>query len=96
VSGGLVEVTTAGIEKKDKKQPTKAEGDNTEKGLTPRSKIARLLQRLEDKLEEETPKASLGDFIRLVQLERELADEETPREIKVTWVEPRETSESEK
>jgi len=29
----------------------------------------------------------VGDFIRLLQLEKELA-EETPREIKVTWVEP--------
>ena len=30
-------------------------------------------------------KATLGDYIRLVQLRRELGDEE-PREIKVTWV----------
>ncbi len=90
-----MEVTTAEIEKKTKRQ-TKAEGDNTGRGLTPRTKIARLLERLEEKLGEETLKASLGDFIRLVQLERELADEETPREIKVTWVEPRATSESAK
>ena len=88
-----MEVTTAETEKTDKKT-TKAEGDDTGKSLTPRLKIARLLQRLEEKLEGETPKATLGDFIRLVQLEKELADEETPREIKVTWVEPGVTSES--
>jgi hypothetical protein len=91
VSGGLVEVTTAETNRKGKTKPIKAE-----KRLTPRLKIAKLLKRLEAKLEEETPKASLGDFIRLVQLEKELADEETPREIKVTWVEPRVTSESER
>jgi hypothetical protein len=96
VSGGLVAVTTAEIAKTDKKRQTKAEGEDTGRRLTPRLKIAKLLRKLEKKLEEETPKASLGDFIRLVQLEKELADEETPREIKVTWVEPRVTSESEK
>jgi len=43
----------------------------------------------EDHLEagERRTEADGGDFIRLLQLEKELA-EETPREIKVTWVEP--------
>ena len=35
-------------------------------------------------------KATLGDYIRLVQLQKELDDEE-PKEIKVTWVEPEKT-----
>lgn len=91
-----MEVTTAETEETDGKTKTKAEGDDTGRSLTPRLKIAKLLQRLEEKLAGETPKASLGDFIRLVQLEKELADEETPREIKVTWVESRVTSESAK
>jgi hypothetical protein len=96
VSGGLVAVTTAKTKTTDGEKKTKAEKDDTGTCLTPRLKVAKLLQRLEEKLEEETPKASLGDFIRLVQLEKELADEETPREIKVTWVEPGVTSESAK
>ena len=87
-------VTTAEIKNTDGTKTIKAEGDDTGRGLTPRLKIAKLLQKLEEKLETETPKASLGDFIQLVQLEKELADEETPREIKVTWVEPRMASES--
>ena len=62
--------------------------------VSPRMKITQLLKKVEEKLEEDTSKASLGDFIRLVQLERELADEETPREIRVRWVEPPMTSES--
>jgi hypothetical protein len=96
VSGGLVGVTTAETKRAGRSKQIKAEKDDTEGRLTPRVKIAKLLERLEQKLETDTPKASLGDFIRLVQLERELADEETPREIKVTWVEPRMTSESAK
>jgi len=32
-------------------------------------------------------KATMGDYIRLVQLHKEL-DDESPKEIKVTWVEP--------
>jgi hypothetical protein len=95
VSGGLVEVTTAETKKTRKGKDKKAEEDHTGTVLTSRGKVAKLLHRLEATMETDTPKASLGDFIRLVQLERELADEETPREIRVTWVEPRATSESE-
>ncbi len=48
--------------------------------------VRKLLKRVEQKLSGDDVKASLGDYIRLVQLHKEL-DEETPREIKVTWVE---------
>jgi len=40
---------------------------------------------VEEKLSRKDAKASLGDYIRLVQLQKEL-DDEAPREIKVTWV----------
>ena len=90
-----MEVTSAETKKTRKEKKKKAEGDDTGTSLTPRLKVAKLLRRLEATMATETPKASLGDFIRLVQLEKELADEETPREIRVTWVEPRATSESE-
>jgi hypothetical protein len=44
------------------------------------------LQKLEATFtKEQGVKATLGDYIRLVQLRRELGDDE-PREIKVTWV----------
>lgn len=62
--------------------------------VSSRTKIAKLLKKVEERLEEDTSRASLGDFIRLVQLERELADEETPREIRVRWVESPMASES--
>ena len=47
------------------------------------------IEKVEQKLSVGDVKASLGDYIRLVQLQKELEDEE-PREITVTWVEPEE------
>lgn len=45
---------------------------------------------MEAKLGGKDVKASLGDYIRLMQLHRELEEEEAT-EIKVTWVEPEQT-----
>ena len=52
-----------------------------------------LLKKVEKKLTADGVKATLGDYIRLVQLQKELEENE-PREIKVTWVEPEATTES--
>ncbi len=49
--------------------------------------VKKILRRVEQKLSGGDVKPSLGDYIRLVQLHKEL-DEESPKEIKVTWVEP--------
>lgn len=51
-------------------------------------KVKALLKKVEDQLE--IKNASLGDYIRLIQLHRELEEEE-PKEIKVTWVDPETT-----
>ncbi len=53
-----------------------------------------LLQQVEKDFKIE--KITLADFIRLTQLERELEEEEQPREIIVTWSEPPETQSAEK
>lgn len=59
--------------------------------------VSTLLKKLEQKLSDDELRATLGDYIRLVQLRKELEDDEEPREIKVTWVEPETTgSDSEK
>jgi hypothetical protein len=52
--------------------------------------VKKLLKRVEQKLSGDEVKASLGDYIRLVQLQKELEDEQ-PKEMKVTWVKPEET-----
>jgi hypothetical protein len=55
-----------------------------------RRRIGRLLSEIEKRLDIENTKVTLGDFIRLTQLERELEGEEQPREIIVTWQDPAE------
>jgi len=46
-----------------------------------------MLTKIEEKMTGNQMKATLGDYIRLVQLHKEL-DDESPKEIRVTWVEP--------
>jgi len=48
--------------------------------------IRMALQNFGDKLEADEVKTSVGDFIRLLELEKEIKSQQ-PREIKVTWVE---------
>ena len=55
-----------------------------------RQRITKLLRDVEKRLDIENGKVTLADFIRLTQLERELEEEEQPREIIVTWADPAE------
>ena len=50
--------------------------------------MKKLLKNVEKKLAGDDVKASLADYIRLMQLQTELEEEE-PKDIKVTWVEPK-------
>ena len=50
--------------------------------------IKGVLEKMEKQMTDDGMKATMGDYIRLVQLHKEL-DEESPKEIKVTWVEPK-------
>jgi hypothetical protein len=55
-----------------------------------KERIHKLLTDIESRFESETGKASVADYIRLLQLERELEEEDDePKEIRVTWVETR-------
>ena len=47
------------------------------------SKIHKLLTAIENRFESKSGKASVTDYIRLLQLERELDEHEGPREIRV-------------
>ena len=59
-------------------------------GGTRKERITRLLAEVEKKLKTEDLKVTLADFIRLTQLERELEQDDQPREIIVTWKDPAE------
>ena len=45
-----------------------------------------ILKNVEEKLTGKDAKATLGDYIKLMQLQKELDEDEQPREIRVTWV----------
>ncbi len=47
--------------------------------------IDSLLSEIRKQLKTEKPKVTLADFIRLIQLQRELEQEEQPAEVIVTW-----------
>jgi hypothetical protein len=73
------------------KRPRKS-GQSSQSRKSRKSKaelVGKVIENLEQKLEANELKPSVGDLIRLLQLEREL-EAEQPREIKVSWVEPRE------
>jgi hypothetical protein len=53
--------------------------------------ITALLSRIEKQLDAERAKVTLADFIRLIQLQRELEQEEQPAEVIVTWRDRSET-----
>lgn len=71
----------------------KSNKTNGEEPKSRRKLIRGLLEGLEERLQSEPGKVSLGDYIRLLQLEREMEAEEPPKEIIVRWVDQPEESE---
>ena len=53
--------------------------------------LEKVIANMESKIAKEEFKPSLADYLKLVQLEKEVGEEE-PKEIKVTWVEPVQSS----
>ncbi len=49
-----------------------------------------VIQKMEANLTATDFKASLADYLKLVQIEKEVGGDEEPKEIKVTWVQPEE------
>ncbi len=77
--------------KRKKAAPKKCEECGNWHEIRQRVRISKLLQSaitsIETKLTSQELKPSMSDYLKLLQLEREL-EEETPKEVKVTWVEP--------
>ena len=74
-------------------EPSEREPNENDARRHPGSKRAELVEKaiesMEHKLAASDVKATFGDFIRLLQLQKELQVEQ-PREIKVTWIDPAE------
>lgn len=47
-----------------------------------------VIAKMEDNLKTADFKASLGDYLKLVQMEKEIGGDDGPKEVKVTWVQP--------
>ena len=62
--------------------------EREQKKKTQAAVVEKLLKNVEKKLGGEDVKATLGDYIRLVQLQQELEEDE-PRDIMVKWVDPK-------
>lgn len=50
-----------------------------------REKVSSMLSLIEDKFANQLEKATLGDYVRLTQLESELEDDEHPQEVRIRW-----------
>jgi hypothetical protein len=59
--------------------------DKKETAQETRDAVNKIIQNLEQKMSGGEVKATLGDYIRLLQLQKEM-NEEQPTEITVTWV----------
>jgi hypothetical protein len=72
-----------------------------QKGTASTKRIEKLVEEaiggIEKRLADESSPPSIGDYLKVMQLQKELEDE-APKEIKITWVEPgiEATPESEK
>ena len=72
-----------------KKINKSVERDKTRK---PSDVLAAAINAFESRLGEKDFKPTIGDYLKLLQMEKELEQERGPREIKVTWIEPEATS----
>jgi hypothetical protein len=81
---------SAGIRRKRTVKPTVETVTTAAGGGGQAQAVKFMLTKIEEKMSGNQMKATLGDYIRLVQLHKEL-DDESPKEIRVTWVEPAET-----
>jgi hypothetical protein len=57
--------------------------------------LAKTIEQIEKRINAEDFKPTVGDYVKLLQIEKEFEDD-TPKEIRVTWVEPPTTSETSK
>ena len=73
-------------------EPTQPKTEGTEDPARPKTEVEvvqGVLDRIGPKVDSDQIKATLGDFIRLLQLRREL-EEDQIREVDVTWKDPSE------
>jgi hypothetical protein len=58
--------------------------------------LEKAIKTFESKIQKADYEPTVAEYVKLLQLGREMGQEDEPKEVKVTWVGPNETSESEK
>lgn len=58
--------------------------------------LERTIRQFETKIVKAEYEPTVAEYVKLLQLEREMGKEDEPKEIKVTWVGPNETSDTAK
>jgi hypothetical protein len=76
------------VSQKGRKAEAAGTGKTVKKRRRTKAKlVSHVIKKIEAKLDADELKPTVGDLFRLLQLEKEL-EEEQPKEIKVLWVEP--------
>jgi len=79
------------VEEQDPEEPkSNRKAAQPRRGSKRADLVERAIESIEQKLGSSDVKATFADFIRLLQLQKELQSDQ-PREIKVTWIDPSET-----
>jgi hypothetical protein len=82
-----------------KKAPKGSGKSARRKPVKKKTKVSKLLQRaieaFDERIKAKDFKPTIAEYLKLLQLEQE-SNLETPKEIKVTWIDPTVTSDSEK
>jgi len=86
----------AGMKTEEIKQAPKTRKKCGQAGARPQKKrvstlVEKALKSFEQRLDKEDLKLTTAEYLKLLQMEQEL-EQESPKEIKVTWVEPEKTS----
>jgi hypothetical protein len=80
------------MRKKQEKAPKSCENCEHWAGVQSKLRVGEVLKTVLAKMEANLTtadfKASLGDYLKLVQMEKEIGGDEGPKEIKVSWVQP--------
>lgn len=82
-----------------KEKAPKSRQKSDRKKVKEKTRVSTLLEKaiesFDARIEAKDFKPTIAEYLKLVQLEQE-AQQETPKEIKVTWIDPTVTSDSEK
>jgi len=69
----------------EKAEPEKAAPEATTRKFTKAELVSEVIRKFETKLATDELKPTVGDLLRLLQMEQEM-EEEQPREIRVSWI----------